>query len=210
MQAVDRPAHPHRDCIAVTRKVDQFIRRQRLLIDAVNEHVQVVLTKQVITHLAAIQLRGHLGRNRQIVYHRNPIGSVLLEPKMPQALEHDLRYRRLIQRRLKGSVQAGHPLLLLQEHATVTVCHSRTRDIADVLRGADVIVAAVGVPAFIKPEMVKEGVVIVDVGINATENGLVGDVDPAVAAKAGAFTPVPGGIGVVSNMMVMDMLSRNL
>lgn len=101
-------------------------------------------------------------------------------------------------------------LLLLQEHATVTVCHSRTRDIADVLRGADVIVAAVGVPAFIKPEMVKEGVVIVDVGINAVEGGLVGDVDPAVSAKAGAFTPVPGGIGIVSNMMVMDMLSRNL
>lgn len=81
-------------------------------------------------------------------------------------------------------------LLLLQEHATVTVCHSRTRDIADVLRGADVIVAAVGVPAFIKPEMVKEGVVIVDVGINAVEGGLVGDVDPAVSAKASAFTPV--------------------
>ena len=101
-------------------------------------------------------------------------------------------------------------LLLLQEHATVTVCHSRTRDIADVLRGADVIVAAVGVPAFIKPEMVKEGVVIVDVGINAVEGGLVGDVDPAVSAKASAFTPVPGGIGIVSNMMVMDMLSRNL
>jgi hypothetical protein len=116
MQAVDRPAHPHRDRIAVTRKVDQFIRRQRLLIDAVNEHVQVVVTKQVITHPAAIQRRGHLGRNRQIVDHRNPIGSVLLEPEMPQALEHDLRYRRLIQRRLKGSVQAGHPLLLLQEH----------------------------------------------------------------------------------------------
>ena len=95
-------------------------------------------------------------------------------------------------------------------HATVTVCHSRTRDIADVLRGADVIVAAVGVPAFIKPEMVKEGVVIVDVGINAVEGGLVGDVDPAVSAKASAFTPVPGGIGIVSNMMVMDMLSRNL
>ena len=101
-------------------------------------------------------------------------------------------------------------LLLLQEHATVTVCHSRTRDIADVLRGADVIVAAVGVPAFIKPEMVKEGAVIVDVGINAVEDGLVGDVDPAVSAKASAFTPVPGGIGIVSNMMVMDMLSRNL
>ena len=101
-------------------------------------------------------------------------------------------------------------LLLLQEHATVTVCHSKTKDLAGILKTADVIVAAVGVPAFIKPEMVKKGVVIVDVGINAVAGGLVGDVDPAVADKAGAFTPVPGGIGVVSNMMVMDMLSRNL
>ena len=101
-------------------------------------------------------------------------------------------------------------LLRLQEHATVTVCHSKTKDLAGILKTADVIVAAVGVPAFIKPEMVKKGVVIVDVGINAVEGGLVGDVDPAACAKAGAFTPVPGGIGVVSNMMVMDMLSRNL
>ena len=101
-------------------------------------------------------------------------------------------------------------LLLLQEHATVTICHSRTQDLPGVLRQADIIVAAVGIPAFVKPDMVKEGVVIVDVGINAVEGELIGDVDEAVAAKASAFTPVPGGIGVVSNMMVMDMLSRGL
>ena len=101
-------------------------------------------------------------------------------------------------------------LLLLQEHATVTICHSRTQDLPSVLRQADIIVAAVGIPSFVKPEMVKEGVVIVDVGINAVDGKLLGDVDAAVAEKASAFTPVPGGIGVVSNMMVMDMLSRDL
>ena len=101
-------------------------------------------------------------------------------------------------------------LLLLQEHATVTICHSRTQDLPGILRQADIIVAAVGIPSFVKPEMVKEGVVIVDVGINAVDGKLLGDVDAAVAAKASAFTPVPGGIGVVSNMMVMDMLSRDL
>ena len=101
-------------------------------------------------------------------------------------------------------------LLLLQEHATVTICHSRTQDLPGVLRQADIIVAAVGIPAFVKPEMVKDGVVIVDVGINAVDGKLLGDVDTAVAAKASAFTPVPGGVGVVSNMMVMDMLSRDL
>ena len=106
----------------------------------------------------------------------------------------------------------GKPVavLLLQKNATVTVCHSRTQNLPEMLKSADVIVAAVGKPCFVKPEMVKEGVVIVDVGINAVGDKLVGDVDPAVADKASAFTPVPGGIGVVSNMMVMECLTRNL
>ena len=81
---------------------------------------------------------------------------------------------------------------------------------AELLKTADVIVAAVGKACFVKPDMVKEGVVIVDVGINAVGDKLMGDVDPAVAEKASAFTPVPGGIGVVSNMMVMECLTRNL
>lgn len=106
----------------------------------------------------------------------------------------------------------GKPVatLLLQQNATVTIAHSRTQNLPELLKQADIIVAAVGKPCFVTPEMVKEGVVIVDVGINATDSGLVGDVDPAVAAKASAFTPVPGGIGVVSNMMVMECLTRNL
>lgn len=106
----------------------------------------------------------------------------------------------------------GKPVsvLLLQKNATVTICHSRTRNLPELLKQADVIVAAVGKPCFVKPEMVKEGVVIVDVGINAVDGKLVGDVDPAVAEKASAFTPVPGGIGVVSNMMVMDCVTRHI
>lgn len=101
-------------------------------------------------------------------------------------------------------------MLLLQKNATVTVCHSHTKDLSELLKSADVIVAAVGKACFVKPEMVKEGVVIVDVGINAVGDKLMGDVDPAVADKASAFTPVPGGVGVVSNMMVMECLTRNL
>ena len=101
-------------------------------------------------------------------------------------------------------------ILLLQKNATVIVCHSRTQNLPQLLKSADVIVAAVGKACFVKPEMVKEGVVIVDVGINSVDGKLMGDVDPAVAAKASAFTPVPGGIGVVSNMMVMECLTRNL
>lgn len=101
-------------------------------------------------------------------------------------------------------------MLLLQQNATVTICHSRTQNLPEVLKQADIIVAAIGKACFIKPEMVKEGVVIVDVGINSVDGKLFGDVDPAVAEKAAAFTPVPGGIGVVSNMMVMESLTRNL
>ena len=101
-------------------------------------------------------------------------------------------------------------LMLLQKNATVTICHSRTQKLDQLTREADVLVAAIGKPAFVKPDMVKEGVVIVDVGINAVGDKLVGDVDPAVLAKSAAFTPVPGGVGVVSNMMVMEALTRKL
>ena len=107
----------------------------------------------------------------------------------------------------------GKPVsvLLLQKNATPTICHSRTKNLPELLKEADIIVAALGKPCFVKPEMVKEGVVIVDVGINnAVDGKLVGDVDPAVEAKASAFTPVPGGIGVVSNMMLMECLTRHL
>lgn len=101
-------------------------------------------------------------------------------------------------------------VLLLQKNATVTVCHSRTKNLPEILKQADIILAAVGKPCFVKPEMIKDGAVIVDVGINAVDGKLVGDVDPQVAEKASAFTPVPGGIGVVSNMMLMECLTRHL
>ena len=105
----------------------------------------------------------------------------------------------------------GKPVanLLLNKNATVTICHSKTKNIAEITRQADIIVAAVGKPCFVTPDMIKEGAVVVDVGINAVDGKLVGDVDPAVVGKASAYTPVPGGIGVVSNMMVMDLLTRN-
>lgn len=101
-------------------------------------------------------------------------------------------------------------LLLLQENCTVTVCHSRTRNLSELLQSADIIVAAVGRAGFVTPDMVKPGAVLVDVGINVTEQGLAGDVDPAAAAKASAVTPVPGGVGTVSNIMMMDALTRGL
>ena len=99
-------------------------------------------------------------------------------------------------------------LLLLHRHATVTICHSRTRDLAAEVSHADVVVAAVGVPGIVTAAMVKEGAAVVDVGINRTEAGLVGDVDPAVAARAGLLTPVPGGVGPMTIAMLLRSTVR--
>jgi methylenetetrahydrofolate dehydrogenase (NADP+)/methenyltetrahydrofolate cyclohydrolase len=99
-------------------------------------------------------------------------------------------------------------LLLLHRHATVTVCHSRTRDLAGAARRADVLVAAVGVPGIVRPEMVKPGAAVVDVGITRTEAGLLGDVHPAVAEVAGLLTPVPGGVGPMTIAMLLQSTVR--
>ncbi|MEA5016485.1 MAG: bifunctional methylenetetrahydrofolate dehydrogenase/methenyltetrahydrofolate cyclohydrolase FolD [Candidatus Limiplasma sp.] len=101
----------------------------------------------------------------------------------------------------------GKPMamLLLQENATVTLCHSRTADLAAHTRRADILVAAIGKPAFITADMVKEGAVVVDVGINRVEGKLCGDVDfGPVSEKAGYITPVPGGVGKMTIAMLMD------
>jgi methylenetetrahydrofolate dehydrogenase (NADP+)/methenyltetrahydrofolate cyclohydrolase len=91
----------------------------------------------------------------------------------------------------------GKPMahLLMQQNATVTICHSHTKDLARHTLDADVLVAAVGVPAMVSPDMVKQGGVVIDVGINRTEAGIVGDVDPGAAEPAAYLTPVPGGVG---------------
>jgi methylenetetrahydrofolate dehydrogenase (NADP+) / methenyltetrahydrofolate cyclohydrolase len=105
------------------------------------------------------------------------------------------------------STIVGKPaaLLLLRANATVTICHSRTRDLAAHVGEADVVVAAVGKADVVTAEMVKPGSVVIDVGMNRTEDGLRGDVDPAAAGRAGLITPVPGGVGP----MTIAMLLRN-
>ncbi len=97
-------------------------------------------------------------------------------------------------------------MLLLHRHATVTICHSKTPDLAAVCRRADILVAAMGKARFIRGEMVKEGAVVIDVGINRQPDGkLVGDVDfEAVVAKASWITPVPGGVGPMTIAMLMQ------
>jgi len=103
------------------------------------------------------------------------------------------------------SAIVGKPVahLLLQENATVTICHSRTRDLAGYTLEADVLVAAVGQPHVITADMVKPGGTVVDVGLTRTDAGLLGDVDPAAAELAGYLTPVPGGVGPMTIAMVL-------
>jgi methylenetetrahydrofolate dehydrogenase (NADP+)/methenyltetrahydrofolate cyclohydrolase len=100
----------------------------------------------------------------------------------------------------------GRPVAMLLQHrnATVTMCHSRTRDLPGACARADVLVAAVGVPRLIGPDYVKPGATVIDVGINRTEDGLVGDVDfEPVSERAGLITPVPGGVGPMTPAMLL-------
>ena len=101
----------------------------------------------------------------------------------------------------------GKPMamLLLRENGTVTVCHSRTRNLKDITRRADILVAAVGKPKFVNGDFVKEGAVVIDVGIHRDGEGkLCGDVDfDSVAPKVSAITPVPGGVGPMTIAMLM-------
>src|SRR5215203_483613 len=102
----------------------------------------------------------------------------------------------------------GKPVaqMLLARNATVTICHSRTRDLPEVCRRADVLIAAVGRPRMVRGDWIKEGATVIDVGINRVEEGLVGDVDFAAASeRAGLITPVPRGVGP----MTIAMLLRN-
>ena len=109
------------------------------------------------------------------------------------------------------SILVGRPVasLLLNASATVTVCHSRTRDIAEVCRRADVLIAAVGSPRLVQAGWVKPGAAVIDVGTNRTDDGLVGDVDfDAVKEVAGAITPVPGGVGPMTIAMLLQNTAR--
>ncbi len=104
-------------------------------------------------------------------------------------------------------VTVGRPLGLLltrrSENATVTLCHTGTRDLAAEIRRADIVVAAAGVPGLVRSELVKPGSAVLDVGITRTVDGLVGDVDPAVVDVAGFVAPMPGGVGPMTRAMLL-------
>ena len=107
----------------------------------------------------------------------------------------------------------GKPLIpqLLDKNATVTICHSKTKNIENILKMADIIVVAIGKAKYLKKEMIKEGAIIVDVGINFEDGKICGDTDFAdIKEKAYAITPVPGGIGVVTNALLIDNIINSV
>ena len=107
----------------------------------------------------------------------------------------------------------GKPLIpqLLNKNATVTVCHSKTKNIVEILRKADIIIMAIGKAKYLKKEMIKDGAILVDVGINFEDGKVCGDIDfEDVKEKAYAITPVPGGIGVVTNSLLIDNIIKTM
>jgi len=139
-------------------------------------------------------------------------GDPLLVPATPLGVmallaEYEIELKGMEAVVIGRSEIVGKPvaMMLLAEHATVTICHSRTVDLDLHTRRADILVAAVGRPGLVTRDMVKPGAVVIDVAVNRTENGLVGDVDKDVAEVAGFLTPVPGSIGP----MTIAMLLRN-
>ena len=140
------------------------------------------------------------------------IGNALLTPCTPTGIIALLDYYKI---EIPGkhavvlgrSNIVGKPVahLLLQRHATVTICHSKTKNLQQVTRQADILIAAVGRPHFVNSDMVKEGTAVIDVGINRVDGKLTGDVDfDQVAEKAGLITPVPGGVGPMTIALLME------
>jgi len=145
---------------------------------------------------------GMLAKGRPGLRPCTPVGVLELQRRHDVALEGAEAVV------LGRSDLVGKPVaaLLLQANATVTTCHSRTRELAAVCRRADVLVAAVGRPRLVRGDWVKPGATVIDVGIHRTDDGLVGDVDFAAASeRAARITPVPGGVGP----MTIAMLLRN-
>jgi methylenetetrahydrofolate dehydrogenase (NADP+)/methenyltetrahydrofolate cyclohydrolase len=187
--------------------------------------IQLPLPKQIDTEqvLYAVNPKKDVdGLHPNNVGHLT-MGSPVFVPCTPAGVMAMLDYHKLpIEGRraviVGRSNLVGRPvsLLLMHRNATITVCHSRTRDIASVCREGDILVAAIGKPRFVTAEMVKPGAVVIDVGINRLPDGkLVGDVDyEPVSKKADWITPVPGGVGPMTIAMLLkntlESAKRNL
>jgi methylenetetrahydrofolate dehydrogenase (NADP+) / methenyltetrahydrofolate cyclohydrolase len=161
---------------------------------------------------------GRLSIGERALAPCTPVGSIILS----KSVKHDLSGLNAVV--VGRSNIVGKPMaqLLLRENCTVTIAHSRTKDLPDVVRAADLVVAAIGKPEFVKGDWIKPGAIVIDVGINRVlkpdgKGKIVGDVEFAEAVKvAGAITPVPGGVGpmtiacLLKNTVEAAMMQRGL
>lgn len=143
---------------------------------------------------------GRLVSNTATLISCTPLGVITLLDKSKIAIEG----RKVVIVGRSNIVGKPASLLFLHRNATVTICHSKTKNLSDYTAKADILVAAIGKPAFIKADMVKKGAVVIDVGINRDEAGLIGDVDfPSVKERVSYISPVPGGVGPMTIAMLM-------
>jgi methylenetetrahydrofolate dehydrogenase (NADP+) / methenyltetrahydrofolate cyclohydrolase len=147
---------------------------------------------------------GHLYLGRPTLVPATPLGVMAL------LADHRIQLEGARAVVVGRSALVGKPVahLLLQANATVSICHSRTDDLERYTLDADVLVVAAGLPEVVTADMVKSGSAVVDVGINRTENGIVGDVDPDAATRAAFITPVPGGVGPMTIAMLLQNTVR--
>lgn len=144
---------------------------------------------------------GNLAMNKPSTVACTPAGIM----KMLYSIGVDLNGKNAVVIGRSNIVGKPIAMLLLNENCTVTVCHSKTKNLKEICLSADILVAAIGKSEFVTADMVKEGAIVIDVGINRTQNGLKGDVDfESVCNKASYITPVPGGVGPMTIAMLME------
>ena len=144
---------------------------------------------------------GNLLLGRECIVSCTPLGVT----KMLESIDFDLTGKNAVVIGRSNIVGKPMALLLLQKNCTVTVCHSKTKNLKEICANADVLIAAIGKPEFVTGDMVKQGAVVIDVGINRTENGLVGDVKFSdVEDKVSYISKVPGGVGPMTITMLME------
>ena len=144
---------------------------------------------------------GKLSLNQDCFVSCTPFGII----KMLENYNIEIEGKRAVVVGRSNIVGKPVSMCLLNKNATVTVCHSKTKDLKEITKTADILVVALGKPKFITQDMVKENAVVIDVGINRTEDGIVGDVDfENVKEKTSYITPVPGGVGPMTIAMLMN------
>ena len=177
--------------------------------------VQLPLPKQIDTNMVLVAVNPHKDADGFHPFNMGRLveGHALFVPCTPKGVIEMIQStgvaiegKRAVVLGRSNIVGKPVALLLLHRHATVTVCHSKTRDLAAVCREAELLVVAIGKPKFVTADMVREGAVVIDVGVNRLDDGkLVGDVDfSPVSEKAGWISPVPGGVGPMTIAMLLD------